>query len=151
MIREKKAVKTGPTMGETWIRKTITVPLGEVGYRIRPTLDDNSTAEELKDEIDWIQSTLIDILNDHCKVVSICARSKRWWNDDIREKRKSLGKAVRRWKREGGGYAEVKEAKKTLKRAIKKARRECWEDFLNRVEGEDIWAVTRYTNPSDRA
>ena len=138
MIREKKAVKKGPTMGETWIQKTSTVPLGEVGYGVRPTLDDTSTVEELEDEIEWVQSTLIDILNQHCKVATICARSKRWWNDEIREKRKTLGRTTRRWKREGGGYAEVKEAKKILRRAIKKARRECWEDFLNQAEGDDI-------------
>ena len=41
----------------------------------------------------------------------------------------------------------MKEAKKALKRAIKKARRGCWEDFVNRAEGDDIWAVTRYTKP----
>ena len=136
--REHRAAKTGLTMGEVWIRRSSTIPLGEIGYGVRPILDDTSTVEELEDEIEWIQSTLIDILNEHCKVVTICARSKRWWNDDIKEKRRTLGRTVRKWKRERGGYAEVKEAKKALKRAIKKARRECWEGFLNRAEGDDI-------------
>ena len=31
----------------------------------------------------------------------------------------------------------VKEAKKALKKVIKRARKECWDDFLNRAEGED--------------
>ena len=66
------------------------------GFGVRPILSDDSTVEELEDEIEWIQNTLIDILNEHCKVVTICARSKRWWNDDIKEKKKTLGRAVSR-------------------------------------------------------
>ena len=36
------------------------------------------TAEDLQDEIEWIQSTLVSILNEHTKVITICARAKRW-------------------------------------------------------------------------
>ena len=115
-------------------------------FQARAHLNDNSTAEDLEDEIEWIQATLVDILNENMKVITICARSKRWWNDDIKAKRQNLGRATRR-RRGEGGQEEEKGAKKALKRAIKKARRECWEDFLNRAEGEDVWAITRYTKP----
>ena len=69
--------KSGPTLGEVWQGRMSTVPLGEVGFGTRPILSEVSTEEELEDEIEWIQTTLIDILNEHTKTVTICARSKR--------------------------------------------------------------------------
>ena len=53
------------------------MPLGEVGFGYRPTLDDNSSRQDLEDEIEWIHDTLIDVLNTHTKVITVCARSKR--------------------------------------------------------------------------
>ena len=84
----------------------ITYLFGEGGIGYRPTLSDSSSRQELEDEIEWIRDTLIDILNSNTKVVTICARSKRWWSDEIREKRRTLGRAVRRWKAGKGGEAE---------------------------------------------
>ena len=46
---------------------------------------------------------------------------------------------------------EIRKAERTLRRAIRRARRECWVEFLNRAEGEDVWAVTRYTGPQRSA
>ena len=89
----------GPTMWEPWAQRTNAVPLGELGFGVRPVLSDTSTVEELEDEIELIQSTLIDILNEHCKAVVICARSERWWNEDIRdirEKRRTLGRTIKK-------------------------------------------------------
>ena len=68
---EEIKAKTGPTMGESWVRVSSTVPLGEVSFGVRPTLSDTSTAEEPEDEIDWIQVAHIDILNEHGKAVTI--------------------------------------------------------------------------------
>ena len=50
------------------------------------------------------------------------------------------------WRRRTGrgGEAEVKRVKGVLRREIRKARRECWENFLNEANGEDVWAITRY-------
>lgn len=42
-----------------------------------PILSDNCTPKELEDEIEWIMATLADILNNHVRVITICARSKR--------------------------------------------------------------------------
>ena len=78
---------------------------------------------------------------------TICARSKRWWSEEIREKRRALGRAVRRRRAGRGGEAEVKVAKKELRREIRRARRECWERFLSEASGEDVWAIGRYVGP----
>ena len=113
----------------------------------RPTHSDSSSRQDLEDEIEWIHDTLIEVLNTHTKVVTICARSKRWWNDEIREKRRALGRAVRRKRAGRGGDAEVRVAKKEMRREIRKARRECWESFLSEANGEDVWAISRYVGP----
>ena len=39
--------KTGPTIGETWIRKAQTMPLGEIGFGVGPVHNDNNKVEEL--------------------------------------------------------------------------------------------------------
>ena len=110
-------------------------------------LDNCSTVRDLEDEIEWLQDTLIDILNQHTKVVTTCARPKRWWNDEIRKKRRVLGRAVRRRRAGRGGEAEVKRARAELRREVRKSRRECWENFLSDANGEDVWAITRYGGP----
>ena len=113
----------------------------------RPTLSDNSTAEDLIDEIAWIQATLVSLLNEHTRKITICAQSKRWWNEDIRNRRIALGRLKRRRRQGRADLSEVRDAERELRRTIRRARRECWEEFLNRAEGEDVWAVARYTGP----
>lgn len=88
----------------------------------------------------------MEVLNEHVRRITIYARSKRWWYEDIRDRHRVLGRAKRR-----GTRGEVRIARRELRRTIRKARRECWEDFLNRAYGEDIWAVTRYTKPQRSA
>ena len=63
-----------------------------VGEEDRPTLNDTSEKEEVCREIDWIQSRLIQLLNKETKKITICTRSKRWWNEEIRTCQKEVGK-----------------------------------------------------------
>ena len=146
--------RAGPTLGGFWIQKTGAMAgFGGVEgrYPRRPTLDGNSTAEDLADEIEWIQATLVSLLNEHTRKITICARSKRWWNEDIQGKRKGLGRLKRRRRQGLVELSEVREAEGALRRAIRRARRECREEFLSWAEGEDVWAVTRYTGPQRSA
>lgn len=62
----------------------------------RPIPSDSSTASDLGDEIDWIQRTLTEALDQEVRNATTCARSKRWWSDEIREKRRALSRAERR-------------------------------------------------------
>ena len=41
--------------------------------------------------MDFIQSALASFLDTHVRKVTICARSKHWWNDGIQGKRRQLG------------------------------------------------------------
>ena len=46
-----------------------------------------------------------------------------------------LGRASRRWRRGVTTEEEAKRARREPRQSIRKARKECWEDFLNRAEG----------------
>ena len=83
-----------------------------------------------------------ELLGQECTQITICARSKRWWNKEIKGKRKELGKAkrrLRRRKREGdGGRLEeeekaVREAGKALRNEIRKAKRKHGRSFCIRL------------------
>ena len=50
-----------------------------------------------------------------------------------------------------GSWEGVQAAKKVLRAEIRRARREAWEESLNRAIGEDVWAITRYPKPQKKA
>ena len=89
-VREGKKEKTGPTLGEVRASRTSTAPRGEVGVGWRPILSDSSTTDELEDEIEWIHNTLIDILNEHMRVITIYASRRGGGTMRLREKGGSL-------------------------------------------------------------
>jgi len=66
----------------------------------RPVLDENSGKEDLQKEAEWIQQNFVNHLNRYCKKVKVCARSKRWWNEEIAENRNILG-SLKRARRRG--------------------------------------------------
>ena len=60
----------------------------------RPCLSDSSTVEDLEDEVGFIQRSLVSFLETHVRRVTVCAQSKRWWNEEIRGKRQQLGRVL---------------------------------------------------------
>jgi hypothetical protein len=42
---------------------------------------------------------------------------------------------------------EVKTARRELRWTIRKAKRECWQGFLQEAQGEQVWQALRYTSP----
>ena len=114
----------------------------------RPTLDDTSEKDDVRAEVDWIQERLIHLLNKETKKNTICARSKRWWNEDIRSCRKKVGEAERKRKqREKGWRQALRTIKRDLREAIRKAKRKTWTEFLEAAAGKEVWSVLRYVGP----
>jgi endonuclease/exonuclease/phosphatase family metal-dependent hydrolase len=105
------------------------------------------TPETIEAEALWLSETAYAVLNAHAKPKRVCARSKRWWSTEIGEKRRILG-SLKRMRRRGRASAqEVKIARKELRRVIRKAKRECWQHFLQEAQGEQVWQALRYTSP----
>jgi len=66
----------------------------------RSVLTEESSEEELQKEAEWIQRNFVNHLNRCCKKVKVCARYKRWWNEEITENRRILG-SLKRARRRG--------------------------------------------------
>jgi hypothetical protein len=62
----------------------------------RAHLDAECTADEVEREAAWCLEPMGNILDAATKKIGICPRSKRWWNADIKKRRK----VVRREKKE---------------------------------------------------
>jgi hypothetical protein len=113
----------------------------------RPVLSDESEEEEVEEEAEWIQGALARVLDNHCKKIKVCAKSKRWWRESIDEKRRLLG--IIRGRRQSGRATakEVREARRALREDIRQAKRTTWEEFLHAASGNNVWSVMRYTRP----
>jgi len=59
-------------------------------------LDAECTADEVEQEAAWCQEAMGNVHDAMAKKIRICATSKRWWNADIRERRKAVGREKRR-------------------------------------------------------
>ena len=38
-------------------------------------------------------------------------------------------------------------ARRDVRRSIRRAKKNCWDNFLENASGEDVWTAVRYTNP----
>jgi len=83
-------------------------------------------------------------LNAHAKKRRVCVRSKAWWTNEIAELRKKRGRAVREKRQNPAAYGE---AQRTLRRAIRRAKKSCWEEYVQGADKEQLWKAVRYTAP----
>ena len=88
-----------------------------------------------------IREAMTATLNEHARQRRWCTRSKRWWNDGLRDLRATLGRAKRT-----RNWARIRSARRELRRAIRRAKRDCWNKFLQDADGNDVWTATRYTS-----
>jgi hypothetical protein len=112
-----------------------------------PTLDDNSTVEEVDIVAAELKDAMTGTLDELAKKKRWCLRSKRWWSEDLKQFRQELGKARREWRNHPAGISRFKEVRRNLRRGIWRAKRECRNWFLQEGKGNDIWTATRYTTP----
>jgi len=61
----------------------------------RAHLSAECTEDKVEQEAAWCQEAMSSLLNTTLKKLRICAKSKRWWNADIRERRKAIGSEKR--------------------------------------------------------
>ena len=62
----------------------------------RALLDAECTEEEVEKESAWCQEAMSIVLDAKAKKIRICTRSKRWWNADIKERTRTVGRERRR-------------------------------------------------------
>jgi hypothetical protein len=89
-------------------------------------LTDECTIEQLYSETEWLEGIITETLDGYALKVRVCKRSKPWWDEDIKEKRKSAERKKRLWKQKKICWEELKKEEKILYRMIRRKRRECW-------------------------
>ena len=123
----------------------------------RPYISPTSLKEDLDEEVKWFESRLSLLLDKYAKILYVSPFSKRWWNDEVAEARKTWARAKRSYGRDDKYQDELKQARNTYYRVIRKAKRVCWQNFL---QGQDTaqearqsddknrcWTAFRYTRP----
>jgi hypothetical protein len=110
-----------------------------------PILTDTSTTAEVVEAADALRETITATLDIHARKKRWCSRSKPWWNTDLRELRKDLGRARRKWR--VAGISQVKAARRDFRRAIRKVKRDCWNRFLQEADRNKVRTAARYTTP----
>lgn len=117
-----------------------------------------STIEDLDIEVEWFESRLTELLDNHAKITRVTAYSKRWWNEKVAEARKSWAKTKRKFGRDEIHKDEFRQARNLYYRTIRKAKRLCWQNFLQGKEGDTsqqpqildpnrCWTTLKYTKP----
>jgi hypothetical protein len=87
----------------------------------RAALSDDDEREELEKKVELFQKATTEMLDRHAKKIELCARSKRWWSEEIAQKRRGLGWVKWKWYQGRASRNEVKEAKRVWQRAIREA------------------------------
>src|SRR5258706_2456957 len=82
--------------------------------------------------------------------------TKRWWSNELTLLRKDRNKASAEHYKCSGlpdhpSHSNYKTISKEFAKAIETAKADHWQDWINHVGGEDIWAIHKYmkTNPTD--
>ena len=74
----------------------------------RPFITSTSSKEDLDDEVEWFESKISLFLDEHAKILRVSPYSKRWWNDEVAEARKSWARAKKTYGRDIRYKVELK-------------------------------------------
>ena len=123
---------------------------------LRPNLSCLSSKRELDSEVKWFETALGIWLDKFAKITKVTSYSKKWWNDEVAQAKKTWAREKRRLP----GYANItKELKKACNvsyHTTQKVKRQCWQDFLQgekdnvEVQSWDknrCWTTLKYTKP----
>ena len=108
---------------------------------ISPSRRVTSSAEQVEEAAMALREAMAGTLNSHTRAKRWCSRSKPWWTGELAELRKQLGRDRRR----PAGIGCVRDARRNLLRDIRKAKKECWNKFLQEAKGREVWTAGNYT------
>jgi len=109
----------------------------------RAHLGEECTGDDVEREAEWCQEALSKVLDAKAKKIRICARSKRWWNGEIKKRRSALGREMRRGRRSEAAAR----AKTELQKSIRQSKSRMWNDYMQNLRGGEVWRAAKFTNP----
>jgi len=109
----------------------------------RAQLDAECREDEVEKEAAWCQPAMSSVLDATAKKITICARSKRSWNGNNKERRRMVGKERRRRR----NSEEPARAKAELQKSIRQLKRRIRSDYLQNIRGAEVWRAAQYAYP----
>ena len=118
----------------------------------------NCTQKKLDVKIKWIKTHLVNILTKHIKTIRIISFFKKWWNEEMKQTRKTLRVVKRRWKEYiRKKNQRLREIRNEYYRIIRKAKKQFWQFFLqndvkvifDRIQQKNTnrcWTILRFIN-----
>ena len=89
-----------------------------------------STKDDFDKEVEWFENKIAEFLNNRAKITRVCAYFKRWWNEEVAEARRRWARDKRKFGGDENRKQELKQAWNSYYRTIRKAKRLCWQNFL---------------------
>ena len=86
--------------------------------------------QKLGQEVEQFEKKLIELLNNYAKITQITCYSKQWWNKEVAKARLTWAKNKKKLGRNKDLKEEFKQARNWYYRTIRKAKRKCWQKFL---------------------
>ena len=116
-------------------------------------MDLRCTKQDLDKEVEWFQKKLTKLLNNYAITTQITFYSKRWWNKEVAKARSTWAKDKKRLGRNEDLKEEFKQAQNRYYRTIRKAKQECWQNFLQgkaqsssaAIGKNHCWMALKYT------
>ena len=98
-------------------------------------------AKSLEIEAKKLQNLIIKLVKKHISKKKLSEKAKPWWSKELKELRKAMTKYRRKWKKYSNIQAqqEYQEARATYYYEIKKAKSNCWNNFLENASGKEIF------------
>ena len=105
------------------------------------------SAESLKSEAEKLQKLVIKLVKKHIFRKKLSEEFKFWWSDELKILRKEMTKYKRKWKKDSDIQTEREyhEARANYYYEIKKAKSNCWNNFLENVSEKEIFKAFQYT------
>ena len=106
-------------------------------------LDEECTGDEVERDAEWCHDTQSKVLDTTVKKIRICARSRRWWNSEIKERRTTFG----REKRRGKWSSAAVHTQVELRRSISRSKSRMWKEYLLNLRVGEVWQAAKFVNP----
>ena len=105
------------------------------------------SAEFLEFEAEKLQKLVINLVEKHISRKKLSENFKSWWSDELKILRKEMTKYRRKWKKYSDNQAEKEyhEARANYYYEIKKAKSNCWNNFLENASDKEIFKAFQYT------
>jgi len=105
----------------------------------RAYLGVRSIGDDVERNAKWCQEVLGKELDASAKKITICARSRSWWNGEIKKRRSQLGREKRRRRRSA--------ATAQLQKWMQRAKDRMWDYYVKNLWGAEVWRAAKFGNP----